>query len=309
MSILHYDKLSKKRQQLFLEHPEEFICQEKVDGSTFQIDIEEGEVSIRQGRFNVYEPTGWDFNFWTTDFREAHTFLKSIEDQLVATYGTNAEIKAEILSVNHPNTIQYDQVVNRIVVFHPDDIGFYAEGQVKNFQYPSTDDGIRNIKKTRTTDWQMTDLKEIPSSEWLDTFKSLEAYDYETLLDKLVRGRTSMFGPTKIEGLVFRHNSGWQLKLVDRAFFTTLNTHNQGLRRKLMRSSYMRDMTVMDIHTRDSTQDIVGASYAALASIQQHFDAYLLDPQTATLDEWVHARNLEAVLSLRDQLNGIINGR
>lgn len=308
MSILHFDKLSHKRQQLFLEHPDQFTCQEKVDGTGFQIDIEEGEISIRQGRYNVHSLSGWDTNFWTTDYREAHTFVTQIADKLVEHYGRNAEVKAEVLSVNHPNTLQYDQQVNRIVVFSPHG-SFYQEGTVENFEYPSTDDGIKSSLKKRTTDWQMLDLKTIPESEWIDIVRGLANDPYETMLDKLVRNRISMFGTTKVEGLVFRHIDGWQFKLVDRAFFTKLNTSNQGLRRKLFRSPYQRDMTVMDVHTRESLQDSAKASLVALESIHKLFEEYKVDPNTAKLDAWVHSRNLEAVMSLREQLTGGTYGR
>lgn len=308
MSILHYDKLSQKRKYTFLHNPEQFTCQEKVDGTGLQIDIEGGEISIRQGRYNVYRLDGWDYNFWTTDYREAHQFITQNHDELLRAYGEYAEIKAEILSVNHPNTIQYDQSVNRILVFSPyDNIDIY--GQVVNFKYPSTEDGITTTDQYRTTDWHMQTLPSIPQEEWVDVIHNLVDYEYDHLLNLLVRNRVSLFGKTRIEGLVFRHSDGWQFKLVDRQYFTDLNNRNQELRRKLFRSSYQRDMTVMDIHTQESRIDSLAASKKALVSIDRLFNAYLADPNTQDIDPWVHARNLEAVVSLRNQLNGIINGR
>lgn len=308
MSILHFNKQSLKRQQLFLEHPEEFTCQEKIDGTNFAIDIDDGVVSIVHGRYSILDLSGWDNNFWTANYREAHTLVKLIKDQLISSYGRNASIRSEILSVNYPNTLQYNQDINRVVIFKPLDVDFEAEGVVENFTYPTTPDGITTIQKTRTSTWKVSTLPSIPQTEWVDFVRDLKENHYEAMLNTLVRDRQSMFGDTKVEGLVFTHETGWMFKIVDRNFFTMRNTNNQALRRKLFRSSYMRDMTVMDIHTRDSAVDRVAASYTALHSIEQIFDEYMAEPNRE-LDPWVHARNLESVASLRNQLNGIINGR
>lgn len=308
MSILHFNKQSLKRQQLFLSNPEEFTCQEKIDGTNFAIDIDDGIVSIEHGRYSILELSGWDNNFWTANYREAHSLIVQIKDQLIAAYGRNASIRSEILSVNYPNTLQYDNDINRIVIFKPLDVHFETDGVVDQFTYPATKDGVTTTYNTRTSTWKVSTLPTIAQTEWIDFVRNLTDNHYEEMLNHMVRNRRSMFGDTNVEGLVFTHRDGWMFKIVDREFFTARNTNNQALRRKLFRSSYMRDMTVMDIHTIDSRTDRVTASYTALQSINRLFDEYMADT-TKTLDAWVHSRNLEAVASLRNQLNGIIHGR
>lgn len=309
MSIQHFDKQSSKRQKIFLEHPEQFVCQEKIDGTFIHIQCDQGQISIFRKDKQVINPVDWGINFWTTNYREAHTAIVQLVDKLKGQFGDDFVLLAEILSVNHPNTIQYDQAINRIVIFNPHDITFQARTTVVDFSYPATYDGINTVMEQRTTDWEIITLPTIPQIEWLSVVKNVRDDAYNELLNRLVVPTKSMFGNGSIEGLVFRHDSGWQFKLVLRDQFTALNNSNQALRRRLFRSAFMRDNTIMDQYTRASIVDRIGASQVALLAIDQLHDEYKQDPNTKTLDAWVNLRNLEALASTRNQIQETINGR
>jgi hypothetical protein len=310
MSIQHFNQQSLKRQRAFLEHPEEFVCQEKIDGTHLNVICDNGVISIKHNKKVYRNVADWEINFWTSQFREAHLLVLQAQANLIAQYGNDFDLHCEILSPHYPNTVKYDTDVNRLVIFQPDNIVFHTTGHIANFQYPVTADGVTTTMETRSSDWEIISLPEIPQLSWTPHVHMLVNADpYTQLMEKLIKGRTSMFGKGDIEGLVFRHSSGWQFKLVDRDAFTAQNTRNQALRRKLFRSPFMRDNTIMDQYMRDSVIDVKLAATTALNAVETLFAAYKADTSNEQLDEWVKLKNLEAIVSVRNQLQGIIDGR
>ena len=310
MSIQHFDQLSSKRQHIFRENPEQFTCQEKIDGTHVNLLCDNGAISIKHNKKVYRNVADWEINFWTSQYREAHLLALACKADLIAQYGNAFDLHCEILSPLYPNTVKYDTSVNRLVIFKPDNITFKTTGQVANFQFPVTSDGLTTTMQTRTTNWEIISLPEIPRNQWENLAQSLHPdYMYKTMLERLVKTRQSMFGSGPIEGLVFRHESGWQFKLVDRDAFTERNTRNQTLRRKLLRSPFMRGNTIMDEYMRDSVVDVTQAAKKAMNAVDALFKEYQADPSNDELDDWVKIKNLEAVASVRKQLQEILDGR
>jgi hypothetical protein len=65
----------------------------------------------------------------------------------------------------------------------------------------------------------------------------------------------------------------------------------------------------MDQYMRDSVIDVKLAATTALNAVETLFAAYKADTSNEQLDEWVKLKNLEAIVSVRNQLQGIIDGR
>ena len=310
MSIQHFNQLSRKRQRAFRNNPEQFTCQEKIDGTYLNIQCEKGAISSKHNKKVYRNLADWEINFWTSQYREAHLLALVCKADLIAQYGNDFDLHCEILSPLYPNTVKYDTDVNRLVIFKPDDVTFRTTGHVANFTYPTTTDGVTTTTHTRSADWEIISLPEIPRNQWENLVQSLHPdFMYETMIERLVQPRQSMFGAGKIEGLVFRHESGWQFKLVDRDAFTARNTRNQALRHKLFRSPFMRDRTIMDQYIEDSLVDVTQAAIKAQQAVNTLFEEYKADPSNDELDDWVKSKNLEAIASVRNQLQGILDGR
>lgn len=315
MSIPHFDKLSQKRQQTFLDHPEQFVCQEKVDGSKISIGRTAGKlwVSRKSEKDAIYIPDDWGNHFWVQNFRRAHVVLEIIEQQLVNKFGDEFEIEAEILSKLYPNTIDYEHSMNQIVIFNPEVTRFDVRTQISASFFTSPDGNI--VKNShQDQEYKITGLPSIPQDEWVDIVREIrtptpEYYTYEMLLDKLVRTRHSVYSDhqtshVRIEGLVFRHTDGWMLKLVDRTWFTKLNTQNYVFRKKIFRSPGAKGDSIMDIFTRECAIDIDKAvlkAYNAVVDLQINYES--------DDNQFVNARNYEAIYSTKEQLQAIRDGR
>lgn len=317
MSIPHFDKLSAKRQQIFLNYPEQFTCQEKVDGSNLFIGRTNGQlwVSRKSAKDPIYMPEEWGNPFWVQNFKQAHEALQQLEYSLVASLGEEFELEAEILSKEYQNTVDYQNSMNRIVIFKPEvDVWFKAHISAI---VPYTICGNILSARYEPLEWLVTGLPSIPQSEWVDVVRECSKTDpnmstYERLIEKLVQPRHSVFSDcttshVKIEGLVFRHTDGWMLKLVDREWFTKLNTDNYRFRKLLFRSPGAKGSSVMDVFTRESENDIIAAAQNALDRVITLQEAYLVLNQGNS--PWVHRRNLEAIYSVKHQMQEILNGR
>ena len=320
MSIPHFDKLSIKRQQIFLNNPEQFTCQEKADGSNLFIGRKDGKlwVSRKSAKDPIYMPEEWGDPFWVQNFRNAHTALLAIEPDLRIRFGEEFELEAEILSQEYPNTIDYQHSMNRVVVFKPevDKLDVRVRTHVS---VPYTENGITMNVRYDALDWQVTGLPSIPQSEWLDVVRECSKPDpnmstYERLIKELVQQRHSVFSDSttshvKIEGLVFRHTDGWMLKLVDREWFTKLNTDNYRFRKLLFRSPGAKGDSVMDVFTRESEHDLETAAQKAYMMVLHYQEAYEQGYHIKESFSWVHRRNLEAIYSVKHQMLEILNGR
>ena len=319
MSIPHFDKLSIKRQQIFLNHPEQFTCQEKADGSNLFVGRTDGKlwVSRKSAKDPIYMPDEWGDPFWVQNFKNAHTAFKYIEQKLVRTFGEEFQLEAEILSKEYPNTIDYQHSMNQIIIFKPEvDVLFKV---ITETLVPHTDNGSTMYLSDESQSWLITGLPSIHQSEWIDKVHECSKPDpnmstYERLIKELVQPRHSILSDSttshvKIEGLVFRHTDGWMLKLVDREWFTKLNTENYRFRKLLFRSPGAKGDSVMDVFTRDSENDIEIAAQKAYMMVLHLQEAYEEGYHTKEQFSWVHRRNMEAIYSVKHQMLEILNGR
>jgi hypothetical protein len=319
MSIQHFDKLSVKRQQIFLNNPEQFTCQEKVDGSNLFIGRTEGRmwVSRKSAANPIYMPEEWGNPFWVQNFKNAHKALLKLERAFISVLGEEFQMEAEILSKEYPNTIDYQHSENQIIIFKPE-VDFLFKCRVDSL-IPQTDDGTTMTAEYRPLDWVVTGVPSIPQSEWLHAVQVCSKPDpnrstYERLIETLVRPRHSVFSDSpnshvKIEGLVFRHTDGWMLKLVDREWFTKLNTDNYRFRKLLFRSPGAKGDSIMDVFSRDSMVDVEAAALAALTSVMNLEEEYERGEHILEECSWIHKRNLEAIYSVKHQMLELLSGR
>ena len=319
MSIPHFDKLSIKRQQIFLNHPEQFTCQEKADGSNLFVGRTDGKlwVSRKSAKDPIYMPDEWGDPFWVQNFKNAHNAFRCVEQKLVRTFGEEFQLEAEILSKEYPNTIDYQHSMNQIIIFKPEvDVLFKV---ITETLVPHTDNGSTMYMSDESQSWLITGLPSIHQSEWIDKVRECSKPDtnmstYERLIKELVQPRHSILSDSttshvKIEGLVFRHTDGWMLKLVDREWFTKLNTENYRFRKLLFRSPGAKGDSVMDVFTRDSENDIEIAAQKAYMMVLHLQEAYEEGYHIKEQFSWVHRRNMEAIYSVKHQMLEILNGR
>lgn len=319
MSIPHFDKLSAKRQQIFLTHPEQFTAKEKVDGSNLFIGRSNGQMwaSRKSAADPIYLPEDWGNPFWVQNFKNAHKAVLQLEAQFVVAFGEEFQLEAEILSNEYPNTINYQHTKNQIVIFKPD-VDVYFETTTQTY-VPYTEDAVTLHVRSSDLDWVVTGLKTIPQSEWVHAVKVCSEpvpnrSTYERLIETLVQPRQSVFSDSlnshvRIEGLVFRHTDGWMLKLVDREWFTKQNTDNYRFRKLLFRSPGAKGTSVMDVFTRECENDIEAAAKNAYIAAMHLQDEYEMGLHIRSDAKWVHRRNLEAIYSVKHQMLEILNGR
>lgn len=108
---------------------------------------------------------------------------------------------------------------------------------------------------------------------------------------------------TRIEGLVFRHSSGWMFKLVDRNWFTAQNTKNYLVRNRLFKSPRGHKKSVMDTFWANVAEGkplsyALDKTYEQLNSVWKQY----VEVDNETQAEHIHKRNLEAFASIRHQL-------
>lgn len=297
-----------------MDHPEQFTCQEKVDGSNLFIGRTNGKlwVSRKSAANPIYIPDEWGNMFWVQNFKFAHKALIIMENELVKKFGDTFELEAEILSILFPNTINYACSNNQIVIFNP---------EVLNLDVRTTfvDTVIRTDGHTLHGDrecfpFQIKGVQTIPQCDWVPIVREIrtptpEYYTYDLLVEKLVKNRFSIYTDSfhmdvRIEGLVFRHTDGWLLKLVDRKWFTKLNTENYAFRKKIFRTPGAKSDSIMDVFTRDSVTDLIGSAEKAIEAVTMLQTQYKNDNHN-----FVCARNREALFSVKDEMQALIDGR
>jgi hypothetical protein len=326
MSIPHFSALSNKRKQIFLDHPGDFECQEKIDGSNLKFKLDETFPWAMRKTVNgvVYKsPDDWGTDFWVTGFRAAHTALISMRHLLVKPYMMTSPynggeiLDMELLFADSPNTIIYSKTVNNLVVFAPNpDNAFIASASISIDDVPFTTDGFTIRRETRNYEFNIRSLDQYSMPQSVQIVKVLEQARQmpldevgDFLVARIASDTSSFSGsdltyPARIEGLVFKHvRDGWMFKLVDKLWFTAQNTKNYEVRHWLFKSPRRHKNSVMDSfwiqiengHTVDSA-----ASYA-LKRLDDKWSFYHPAMQD-TQEPHIHLRNLEAFASIRYQL-------
>jgi hypothetical protein len=327
MGIPHFSALSDKRKRIFLEEPGEFTYQEKVDGSNLKFKLDRSFPWAMRKTTNgqVYtKPEDWGTDFWVTGFRASHQALIDVLPDLIdqnrsfPIYNGGETLDMEMLFGDTPNTILYNDKVNHLVVFSPEPRNiskyFIGDAQVTLDDVPTTPDGFTIERVSKTYDFTITPLETEQGIALYDNNEYLFrkanelplAYVSDLLVSELTPVKSSFATvlDTRIEGLVFRHSSGWMFKLVDRNWFTAQNTKNYLVRNQLFKSPRGHKKSVMDTFWTNVAEG-KPLSYA-LDKTSEQLDIVwkqYVDVDHETQAAHIHKRNLEAFASIRHQLN------
>lgn len=320
MSIKHFANLSQKRRTEFLDHPERFKCQEKIDGSNFIVGMTDGRLwtSRKSGTQRYYELDDWPNLPWTRQFRAAHWTCSEIF-KMRKSLGTaptdDFVLNCEILSRDYPNTVKYYHSISSnnpksdhltLVVFdNPEDHDWLVQSSAgASVPSMSTQDGISLAECQYTFDIFVTALATkwcIHSADLLDD-RTVEEQERALLDLYMVPLDKGQFSADRIEGLVFRHiTDGWMVKLVDRADFTARNKANNNFTPKLFRTPRRLSNSVADQLERDLFDGVEQRKAVDLARSRAYkvFAEYLKDPDTCYSR---HVRNMEAMASFLTEL-------
>jgi len=334
MGIPHFSALSDKRKKIFLANPEEFMVQEKIDGSNLKFKLDETFPWAMRKTVNgkVYtKPDDWGTDFWVTGFRAAHQAMINVRHMLVkpympvSPYNGGEILDMELLFADSPNTIIYSKNNNTIVVFAPEsDNSFVTCTDVTVNDVPYTIDGfeIKRMSKTYgftviSLDQERADIElvtEIEPGALIDEARLLPLDTVgDFLVQELACGPSSFSSwnrehmsdpPARKEGLVYKHDSGWMFKLVDKQWFTAQNTKNYEVRHWLFKSPRGHKNSVMDafwVHIANG-HSVDSAVTLALKKLDAAWNCYHPAMQD-TQEPHIHIRNLEAFASIRHQLN------
>jgi hypothetical protein len=326
MGIPHFSALSDKRKKVFLEHPEDFIYQEKVDGSNLKFKLDESFPWAMRKTVNgkVYtKPDDWGTDFWVTGFRAAHQAMINVRHMLVKPYMLGSPynggeiLDMELLFADSPNTIVYSEDHNTIVIFSPPGATSFVTGTYVTLNdVPSTTDGFTIQRSSKEYEFTIVSLDKNPVDELeIEEFSIFDKarqmplqWVGDFLVDKLANDTSSFSGvnlatPARMEGLVFKHKDGWMFKLVDKKWFTAQNTKNYEVRHWLFKSPRGHKNSVMDSFWayRANGHSVDVAVTMALKRLDEKWGFYHPAMQ-GTQEPHIHLRNLESFASIRHQL-------
>lgn len=306
MSIKHFRDLSAKRKRIFFDHPEDFIVQEKVDGSQFIFGLTDGKLwtARKTTAEKFYKPEDWPEQMWAQNFRVAHTALynRNMIDRLRSRVGENFEAHCELLSSRFPNTIIYDSTTSYMVVYNME---FPAITTTGEYDLRTSTNGKDIVAELHKFQFHIRSLGSYPlriHELARLTSQAPEDEQYDTMLNFL-SPHFSEFGFTRPEGFVFKHKDGWMFKAVNIEKFTRLNQANYEFRKKLFKTPGQRTDSLMDVYTRDinSGMEHQEAAAKALRALDAIRELYFNNDVTTAVSH-VHVRNVEAMASLYEQL-------
>jgi hypothetical protein len=328
MSIPHFSSLSAKRKQFVFDHFDEFQVQEKIDGSYLKFKNDTGFYwATRKGSNSpIYKsPDEWGADFWVTGFRAAHTALiqslPAFHDNYFnwgPLYPSGVLLELEVVFADTPNTIFYSDK-NHLIIHTPVGQFAYALTQTVTLSdVPVTDDGYTIKRISKTYDFEITNLAYHDNITMLGS--GLIKRGFINNVDELEQGllhhvQTSLSvlsgaGAARMEGLVFKHQDGWMFKIVDKQWFTEANKQNYAFRNTLFKSPRGFRNSLMDrfYDMLAKGTDAKIAASEALKQLDVEHQLYMKWDHSR-LEAFVHKRNLEALASIRAQLNNIaVNG-
>lgn len=319
MSIKHFANLSQKRRTEFLEHPERFKYQEKIDGSNFIVGMTDGQLwtSRKSGTQRYYDVDEWPIMPWTKQFRAVHWTCSEIfkmRTRLGNAPTDDFVLNCEILSRNYPNTVKYYFSTNeasltdnlKLVAFDASEEHDWLIRSSAGAGMPamSTQDGISLVEYRYTFDIFVTtlDTMDCVHSAGDIAGETVEEQEQKLLDRYYVSTHRGQFFADRIEGWVFKHvTDGWMVKLVDREDFTARNKINNSFNTQIFRTPRRLSNSVADQLERDllggmETRKAVDlARSRAYAVLKQYLD----NPAT---DYSRHIRNMEAMASFLTEL-------
>lgn len=325
MSIKHFANLSQKRLTEFLEHPERFTYQEKLDGSNFLVGSTDGKIwtSRKNGKDRYYSPDEWPKQPWANQFRIAHLLVDMVWKfytgfTVLGDTIPDTLYECEILSTNRGNTVRYfdrhsyawfDSI--KLVIFNitlEDDKFDWlnrASAASSTVEIYTTNDGFTVIHSTTTCGMGIGELQTKNHILTPDLFEGLTLEEQEkVLLDTFVRGNQGDYQADQIEGVVFKHTTdNWLFKVVDRADFTARNKANNSFTSQLFRTPRRLSNSVADQLERDLSSGMNVSLAVNLARSRAHkVYADYLETLDLSIGFHRHMRNMEAMASFLTEL-------
>jgi hypothetical protein len=248
--IKHFENLSEKDFNFFLDHISEFIVSEKIDGYNLLFGRDEkGFFTSREtrGGKRYYHEHEYPLNYATSYQRSAHKALEyhySISGKNILHVGDLFEV--EILYGKLPNVVLYDGHTNQCILLRKiaglteiHDLTWFNSKQVIGFQITipiiAADLSKRLVSIEDTWCFEKVPISSVTPLP-IDRTKSCIEIK-EELLNQYVRNYKSHFGPELqaggwIEGLVFSHKN-LVVKLVDKECFTKIKNFTWQVRNSI----------------------------------------------------------------------------
>ena len=249
--IKHLEDLPFKELQNAMNHIQEYVITEKVDGSEILFGIDNtGFYTSREmhGGKRIYNVDDYELTFSNTYKRSAHLALEQALPQMqLAGLKIGDQVEAEVLYGEVPNVVPYSPNMNFVIFLRTTegsvDINLLTDKLAGystdiSLLVPYTPDGIQILNKIEKNTWLFSRTPVIFNSipTYISKFKS--PIDIKNaILEDFVRERTSAFGPPTgwIEGIVLANPiTGHRFKVIDKDVFLAEKNHQWKYRDELM---------------------------------------------------------------------------
>ncbi len=339
--IKHFHALSNKRRSEFIEYPERFFSQEKVDGSNFIIGCDDGQLWTSrhndQNRYPVNTIMKWDDRhlprwpqtLWAAKFRMAHDGVQDAASWLMVEYGQNFILHCEILSKIIPNALEYhipndsshnDQFAMVIYKAEVDGVevkprplfggrDYVASCSIVHYLTPTLimeDLGEYQISSTSVyVDWWFTALQDYIPPTWLAKGMSISwsVEQQQAHLLKAIEGLKGNYGADRIEGLVVKHSTdNWGFKIVDSEWFLALTEKEYRARKRLFKTPRRTSNSVADVLARNIADGLPEPQAKLLALAQLQEEWARYRLEMRDYRPTTRMRNVEAFYSMYMEL-------